>query len=71
MTDRINSITVVLDEDIRVDDAECILNAIRMVKHVLSVEGNVADFESHMAEERARAKVHEQVFNAIYPKDQK
>lgn len=69
MTDRIHSITVVLEKDIRVDDAECILDAIKMVKHVLTATGNVSDFESRMAEDRALAKVHEQVFNAIYPKN--
>jgi hypothetical protein len=34
MTDRYNSLTVVLDRDIREDDAEHILNAIRMIKGV-------------------------------------
>lgn len=71
MTDRIHSITVVLEKDIREDDAECILNAIRMIKHVLTAKGNVSDFESRMAEDRARSKIHKQVFNAIYPEDEK
>lgn len=36
-------LTVVLDKDYRVDDAEGIISAIRMVKGVLSVDANVAD----------------------------
>jgi len=68
MTDRIHSVTVVLDRNIRVDDAEHILNAIRMIKHVISAEGNVADLDSHMAESRARTDLHEKLFEVIYPK---
>jgi len=54
MTDRIHSITLVLEENVRVDDAEYILNACRMLKGVISADGNIADFDSHMAESRAR-----------------
>ncbi len=68
MSDRINTITVVLTENVRDDDAECILNALRMVKGVQSAKGNVADSEAYMAESRALAKVHKQVFDAIYPR---
>jgi len=67
MTDCIHSITVVLKENVRVDDAESILNAIRMVKGVISAKGNVADIDSHMAESRARVAIHTQLFEALYP----
>ena len=42
MTDRINAFVVILDRDIRDDDVEAITNALRMVKHVASVEPVVA-----------------------------
>jgi len=67
MTDRIHSINVVLEENTRVDDAEYILNAIRMIKGVIAADGNVADFESHMAESRARIDLHEKLFAVLRP----
>ena len=67
MTDRIHSITVVLEQNVRVDDAERILDALRMVRGVISAEGNVADLDSHMAESRARTDLHKKMFEVIYP----
>ncbi len=44
MTDRFNSVTVVFDHDIREDDLENWINAIRMMRNVIEVipvaEGN-------------------------------
>ena len=56
MTDRYNFLVVVLEENIRDDDAETILNAIRMVKGVLSVEGNV------------RMELGNKLLEVLYPK---
>ena len=67
MTDRYHSLTVVLEKDIRDDDAEHILNAIRMIRGVASVAGEVADMNSHMAEERARQELGDKLFDVIYP----
>ena len=65
MTDRIHSITVVLKENIRVDDAESLIEALKHFRGVIAVDGNVADFESHMAEERARSKFQTILFDAL------
>ena len=54
MTDRFHSLTVFLDKDIREDDAEPLLAAIRMIRGVRMVVGEVADPASAMAEFRAR-----------------
>ncbi len=54
MTDRYNTLTVVLEKDIREDDAEHLLITIHSLKGVLSVRGNVTDTTAYMAEERAR-----------------
>jgi hypothetical protein len=48
MTDRYNALTVVLEHDIRDDDAEAVANAIRQLRRVLSVSGNVADMGDHI-----------------------
>jgi len=71
MTDRYHSLTVVLDRDIRDDDAEPILMAIRMIKGVLSVKPKVADIDSNMAEDRARRNLEQKLFDVIYPKRDK
>lgn len=68
MTDRLNTLTVVLEQPIRDDDAEVIINAIKMVKGVLSVKGNVADHTEYMAEERARQDLGQKLWEVIYPK---
>lgn len=67
MTDRLHSLTVVLERDIRDDDAEPILAAIRMIRGVQSVTGQVADIDSHIAESRARRELGEKLFQVIYP----
>lgn len=54
MTDRYNALTVVLEKDMREDDAQALLSAIRQLRGVLSVDGNVSDMNSHIAYARAR-----------------
>jgi hypothetical protein len=39
MTDRYHALTVVLDREIRTDDAEDIINAIKQLRHVVDVTG--------------------------------
>lgn len=68
MTDRYNALTVVLEQDIRDDDAEALLNAIRQLRGVLSVTGNVSDMNSHIAQERARRDLGEKLWCVLYPK---
>lgn len=69
MTDRFNALTVVLEKDIRDDDAEAIIQAIKMVKGVLSVDGNVADIEAHLATERVRRELLQKLIGVLCPKD--
>lgn len=71
MTDRYNSLTVALNRDIRDDDADVIINAIRMIKGVVDVTGNVVDHDSYTAEIRTREKVVSQlqeIINNLYNK---
>lgn len=57
MSNCYNSIGVILEKDIQDDDAECVLNAIKMIKGVLSCEPNVTDFQSIVAEVRVRNNI--------------
>jgi hypothetical protein len=55
MTDRVQALTVVLDRDIRTDDVEHVINAIRMVKGVADVtDQHIADMDDHLARQRIR-----------------
>lgn len=65
MTDRLNAIIVVLDRDIREDDAEPILEAIRQLRGVASVTGNVSDFNTHIAKEIAKNEIKTQIYSLL------
>jgi tripartite-type tricarboxylate transporter receptor subunit TctC len=52
MTDRIKGFVVTLDKDIRIDDVQEIMNAIKMVKGVIDVSPSVANTDDHMNRER-------------------
>lgn len=71
MTNRLNGCVVVFDNDVRVDDAEEILNAIRMVKGVLSVstDMNVVKLKDYNARERVRWELREKLWEVLYPKE--
>ncbi len=68
MTDRYHSLTVILEKDMRDDDAERMIEAIQMIKGVLDVKPVISDPTSWMAEERARRELGEKLWNVLYPK---
>ncbi len=67
MTDRIHSITLVLEHDMRDDDVEPLMKALGQFRHVVSATANVADVDSHMAEVRAEALWHTKILNLLHP----
>ena len=67
MTDRINSFIVVLESDIRDDDAQPTIDAIRQIRGVLSVEPNVSDAMAFIAESRARRELGTKIWKVLYP----
>lgn len=46
-----------LRPDMRDDDAECVINAIRMVKGVVDVKSHVADMNHHFAVQTAKLEM--------------
>lgn len=68
MTDRINYLTVALDHDIRDDDIQPLIQAIKLLRGVLTVESNVADPSDWLAEERARREIGQKLLDVVYPK---
>ncbi len=65
MTDRYNALVVALDRDIRDDDAEVIINAIKMIKGVQDVTGNTVDVDAYAAHSRVTSKVIDKLFETI------
>lgn len=65
MTERHSGYVVTLTQDIREDDADAILNALRMVKGVLSVEPVVGEPASFVTETRVRSEIREKLFALI------
>lgn len=69
MTDRLKGCWVAFDRDIREDDAEQMLNAIRMVKGVSAVDTSVANPNDWIARQRVRDEIGKKVLDILYPKD--
>lgn len=69
MTDRFNALVVVLEDDIREDDAEKIIDAVKCLRGVLSVNGNVSDISSHTAEMRVKQELGKKLWDVLYGKD--
>ncbi len=67
MTDRYHTLTVVLERDMRDDDAAALIAAIGQLRGVIKVGGVVADMCSHMAQERARVELGRKLFEVLAP----
>lgn len=67
MTDRVNALLVVLEEDIRDDDAAATIAAIRQIKGVLDVTPNVVSSADAIADMRARHDLGQRLWHVLYP----
>jgi hypothetical protein len=67
MTDRLNGVWVAFEKDIREDDAETTINAIRQIRGVLVVEKHVADPMAWIGEERVRQELGKKIFEILFP----
>lgn len=65
MADRFHRLTVVLEDDIRSDDAEALLAAIRQLRGVLTVRGNVPNPDFFTAETRAKREIGEKLWEVL------
>lgn len=57
MTDRFNGLVVTLERDIREDDAQSLIDAIKHLRGVVEVRGMVTDPQAHVERMRANAAV--------------
>lgn len=67
MTERYSSLTVVFEKDVRSDDAEAIMNAIRQFRGVAGVEGNVTNLAQVTADHRFRNDMAQKVMAIFWP----
>ncbi len=67
MTDRYYALTVILEKDMRDDDAERMIDAIQMIKGVQDVKPLISNPDTWMAEERARGELSKKLWNVLYP----
>ena len=65
MTDRVDSLVVVLDRDMRDDDVEHLMKAIRMLRFVADVSHRVVDQDAYVAREWVRSQLRERLYTAL------
>ena len=65
MTNRVNAFIVVLEKDIREDDAEPILIALKHIRGVLTVKPQIADGNEAVAESRVKAEIRDKLFDLL------
>ena len=65
MTDRHTGYIVTLDNNIRADDSEQIINAIHMLMGVIDVTPVVSDITSIMAESKAKDEIRQKIWDIL------
>lgn len=65
MTDRLKGVVVTFEKDIREDDAQEIISAIRLLRNVLTVKGVTTDFEDGMIRDRVRMEYYEKIRDVL------
>jgi hypothetical protein len=67
MSDHYNGLMVVLKKDVGQEHMEKLVAAIELLDGVLSVCEHVSDFESHIANDRARHELGSALMAVLYP----
>lgn len=62
MTDRLKGLTVAFESDIRDDDAQCIIDAILMIKGVSGVTTSLSSSEDYMNRQQVRREVVDKIY---------
>lgn len=65
MTERISAILVHLEEDMRIDDAEALLEAFRCFRNVAKVETNTVGSKERLARERAKIELRRELWEVL------
>jgi hypothetical protein len=65
MTERIKALAVMLDKDVREDDVAALVDAIKMLRGVLTVTTNVATIDDDLAYARARFELQTKLWEVL------
>lgn len=68
MSDRYNYLTVILEHDLKDEDAEPLIEAIKCFRGVLTVKANVVDMLALMTEERVRNELKDRLWRVLNEK---
>lgn len=68
MADPIKSITVVLEDGVRPEEAKAMCEAIQCMRRVISATPNAADIGHYTAREQVRRELGEKLWQVLYPK---
>lgn len=69
MTDRVHSLTVVLESNVRTDDVKAYVDAIMMMRGVQDVGLNIDDAHVYVATERARQDIAQRLWEVLNSKE--
>ena len=70
MTDRYNYLIVALERNIRSDDCQPLIDAIKMLHGVLDVTPRTEDPSGYTTEMRVREEMRKKVWEIFYPKEE-
>ena len=65
MTDRIKGLTVVLESNIREDDVQVIVDAIKMIRGVGDVQTHISNLDHYLAFSQARMEMEKDIYNLM------
>lgn len=65
MTDRVKGFIVTLDTDIRIDEVETLMQAIRCMRRVANVEPSIVDSSDWINQQRVRGEIRDKMYTFI------
>lgn len=65
MTDRIKGVLITFEKDIRDDDAQPIIEALKMIKGVLTVKPYITGMEDYMLYQKGHMDARREMFNYL------
>lgn len=65
MTDRVQGFVVTLDRDMRIDDAQALIDAIKMLRHVMSVKPSIVTADDFFARQRIAIELQNKVLQVF------
>ena len=65
MTDRYDAFIVILERDVREDDAQATIDAIKQLRGVQDVKPHTSDFNSTIVRTRLRTEIEQKLFSVL------